>query len=253
MNLPVRALALRRTWSLFLGLVLVGWSMTAHAQPAQPPRDQAPAKSAPAEVERVTIVGRVTMADTGAPVRRARVWVELRGVTTGDAITDEHGRYILQGLPHERCRVVASKAPFVTMRHGQRYPNGPDTEVDLTSVSTASRVDIALWRGGVIAGRLYDDLGEPVAETQVAALRVRMNAGTRRLESTGRVVTTDDFGQYRLAGLPTGTYRAVALEFLEEGAEEDPEMLASLRERALKFDLGKGESLKLSLPLTRVK
>ena len=53
--------------------------------------------------------------------------------------------------------------------------------------------------------------------------------------------------------LPPGTYRALAIEFLEEGAEQDPEVLSSLRDRALKFDLGKGESLNLSLPLTRVK
>jgi hypothetical protein len=200
--IPGRQLAL-----LVAGLAVVGSFAPANAQTAQPPRPQSQAtKVAPAEDERVTIVGRVTMADTGAPVRRARVWAEIAGASMGSVLTDGQGRYLLKGLPHERCRVVASKAPFVTMRHGQRYPNGPDTEVDLTSVSTASRVDIALWRGGVIAGRLYDDLGEPVAETQVAALRVRMNAGTRRLESTGRVVTTDDLGQYRLAGLPTGTY-----------------------------------------------
>lgn len=327
-----RVVPVPRTWPLVVSLILVGCPITAHAQTTQPPLEQSQAtKTTSAEDETVTIVGRVTMADTGAPVRR------------------------------ERCQVVASKAPFVTMRHGQRYPNGPATDVDLTSASSASRMDIALWRGGVIAGRVYDDLGEPAAYTQVVALRVRVRGGQRTFVPTGRAGTADDLGRYRLAGLPTGSYivatvpardgyrlapsyypgtqnaaaatrvpvtaggersgvdfelgfaptarvrgavldsqgrqvsecvvvvfsddasrwgassrfvetasldqggsfcvrnlppgthRAVALEFLEEGAEEDPELLTALRADALKFDLRKGESLKLSLPLTRVK
>jgi hypothetical protein len=186
---------------------MAAWTRPAQAQTTQPPRAQAPAtKAAPADAETVTIVGRVTMTDTGAPVRRARVWVDLRGNTLGNVLTDEHGRYILKDLPHGRYRVSASKAPFVTMKHGQRFPNGPDTEVDLTSETGASRVDIALWRGGVISGRLYDDLGEPMAYAEVVALRTRVSGGQRKLESTGRGATTDDLGQYRLAGLPSGSY-----------------------------------------------
>ena len=146
------------------------------------------------------------MADTGTPVRRARVWAETPRTKMGEVLTDSQGRYVLKELPHERYRVSASKAPFVTMKYGQRYPNGPDTEVDLTSASSARRVDIALWLGGVIAGRLYDDLGEPAAFTQVVALRVRVRGGQRTFVPTGRAGTADDLGQYRLAGLPTGSY-----------------------------------------------
>ena len=199
---------LNQSFALVIVLAALAGSLApARAQLAQAPRAQAPAtKAAPAESDTVTIVGRVTMADSGAPVRRARVWVDLRGDTFGNALTDDQGRYILKELPRGRYRVSASKAPFVTMKHGQRFPNGPDTEVDLTSDSGASRVDIALWRGGVIAGRLYDDLGEPMAYAEVVALRTRAGGGQRKLESTGRGATTDDLGQYRLAGLPTGSY-----------------------------------------------
>jgi protocatechuate 3,4-dioxygenase beta subunit len=51
-----------------------------------------------------------------------------------------------------------------------------------------------------------DEFGDPVADTQVSAMRSTWSNGKRRLQSTGRTATTNDLGQYRIYGLPPGDY-----------------------------------------------
>ena len=107
-------------------------------------------------------------------------------------------------------------------------------------------------RATAVAGSVVDNHNAPVATFVVMVF----SDDATKWGPTSRFVATsapDQRGRFRVPNLPPGTYRAVALEFLEEGAEQDPEVLTALRDRAVKFDLGKGESLKLSLPLTRVK
>ena len=56
---------------------------------------------------------------------------------------------------------------------------------------------------------MVDDGGEPVAGTQVTAMRFQFMSGTRRLVpagSEGRSDRTDDQGGFRLYGLPPGDY-----------------------------------------------
>jgi hypothetical protein len=195
------------TAAMFTVAALAGLgAVSAAAQPAPEPSGQrAPARTDAAREQTGTIRGRITAADTGAPVRRARVSATAPGASLF-AVTDEEGRYTFAGLAPRRYRVSASRAPFVTMSFGQRHPNGPAKEVDLVSSQSADRIDIALRRGGVIAGRVTDDLGEPAAYIRISAMRPRYSEGRRGLGPTGRIVTTDDLGQFRLAGLPPGTY-----------------------------------------------
>ena len=47
--------------------------------------------------------------------------------------------------------------------------------------------------------------------------------------------------------VPAGTYRAVALDYLEEGRHEDAGLLAELRDAASSFTLGEGEARTLTL------
>jgi hypothetical protein len=63
-----------------------------------------------------------------------------------------------------------------------------------------------------------------------------------------RTVQTGDDGRFRIRGLaPAERYLAVALDYLEEGEGEDPELLERLRERAASFSLSEGESRTLEL------
>ena len=66
-----------------------------------------------------------------------------------------------------------------------------------------------LLRGAVIAVRLVDHLGDPVAGYRVLAYRPG-SGGARELTSLANVHTTDDRGDIRLSGLPPGEYHVAA-------------------------------------------
>lgn len=68
-----------------------------------------------------------------------------------------------------------------------------------------------------------------------------------------RVIPTDDRGRFQIAGLPPGErYLALAVDYLEDGEEQDPQFLDQLRSRATSFSLRDGERRSLQLdPVTR--
>jgi hypothetical protein len=57
----------------------------------------------------------------------------------------------------------------------------------------------------------------------------------------------DDRGAFRITGLPPGDYLAAAVEFLEDGDTQDPEILERLRSRAARFALAEGERRTIEL------
>jgi carboxypeptidase family protein len=68
------------------------------------------------------------------------------------------------------------------------------------------KADFALPRGSVLAGRIVDEFGEPVAEAEVSAMRLQFTNGKRRLTPSGRTASSNDLGQFRIYGLPPGEY-----------------------------------------------
>ena len=57
---------------------------------------------------------------------------------------------------------------------------------------------------GVIAGRVLDEEGEPVANANVQVLRQQYMQGRKQMSRTGGGIT-NDLGEYRIFGLPPGT------------------------------------------------
>jgi protocatechuate 3,4-dioxygenase beta subunit len=163
---------------------------------------------APREVKTGTgrIRGRIVTTDTGGPVRRAQVRLSGPEVGVRTATTDVDGRYEFRDLPAGRFTISATKAGYVTLQYGQTRPFEAGRTIDLTEGQSLDRADIAMPRGSVIAGRIVDEFGEPVPDAAVQALRSTWSNGRRRLQPTGRTVTTNDIGQYRLYGLPPGEY-----------------------------------------------
>jgi len=63
-----------------------------------------------------------------------------------------------------------------------------------------------------------------------------------------RVARTSDRGAFRISALPPNEeYRAIAVDYLEDGEETDPELLSRLRDRATRFSLREGERQILDL------
>ncbi len=184
---------------------------------APPPASAAPSNSPG------TVHGRVLAADTGAPLRGARV--ELRGSGSAvtpplnrTAVTDRQGQYRFDDVPPGRYAISASRPGLVSMRAGQKHPLARSELWTVTS-STTDRLDFVLPRGSVIAGRLTDTNGEPLPGIRMTTLKVAYSPNGERLFPFSPLqVTTDDRGAFRVAGLGPGTYVLVARgESVESG------------------------------------
>lgn len=166
-----------------------------------PPRD--PTK----KVGDARVRGRVVTADTGQPLRRALVRAnapDIREMFT--TFTDADGVFEFKELPAGRYTVSASKGAYATLAFGQTRPFESGRSIELKDNQTVDRIDIRLPRGGVVTGTVVDELGEPLADAMVAAMRYQFIQGRRQLVPAGRSVATNDIGAFRLFGLTPGTY-----------------------------------------------
>src|SRR5687768_17577104 len=152
------------------------------------------------------IKGRLVTADTGTPVRRAQVRLSGPDIMPKSAATDQEGRFEFKDLPAGAFSVSASKSGFVTVNYGQKRPFEPGKPIEIVDGQVVENADITMPRGSVISGRIMDEFGDPIADTQVSAMRSTWVNGRRRLQSAGRTATTNDLGQYRIYGLPPGDY-----------------------------------------------
>jgi hypothetical protein len=171
-----------------------------------PPRDRGTQPTGTARAR-----GRVTSAETGAPLRRAQVAIQmpeqgLRRATT----TDGEGRYEFTELPAGRFTLSATKAGFVALQYGQRRPTETGTPVVLADGATAEGLDMAMPRGSVIAGRLTDEFGEPIAGAQVQTQRYQYQPDGQRRLMPSAFAQSDDLGHFRLYGLMPGEYLVTA-------------------------------------------
>lgn len=100
-----------------------------------------------------------------------------------------------------------------------------------------------------VAGQLVDDSGAPVVDGTVL---VFADDATKWWEDSRwvRAVRPDQQGRYEIRGLPPGDYRAVALNYVEDGVWSDPEYLESVRRYAQKLSLEEGATASPALKLT---
>jgi hypothetical protein len=99
-----------------------------------------------------------------------------------------------------------------------------------------------------IAGQLMDDRGRPLRDATV----VLFPDDAEKWFETSRTIQAvrpDQQGRWQVKGLPAGDYLATALDYVEDGAWNDPEYLESLRRDAAKVALADGGSETVALKL----
>jgi protocatechuate 3,4-dioxygenase beta subunit len=181
-------------------------TQTQPARPGTPARDTRPAATGTAVIR-----GRVFAADTGRPLRRARITVsgpEL-GTEPRQTSTNLEGRYELRDLPAGRFTLTVARAGYLQLRYGQRRPLEQAKPLQVLDKQLLDNIDFSLPRMSVITGRVIDEANEPVAGAQVMAMRSTYFEGRRRLVPAGGNPgggMTDDAGQFRVLNLPPGTY-----------------------------------------------
>src|SRR6266849_10000739 len=146
------------------------------------------------------ITGRVV--SEGQPVPGATVFVVAIGSTNGQRTgTDNDGNFNAEGLDAGAYRVSASSPGYVS-EVSPADPNNP-----ATYYRPGDSVTLTLIKGGVIAGFVTNNSGEPLVSAPVHAFRIRDAEGKpiqSGVQTRDRV--TDDRGYYRLYGLQAGSY-----------------------------------------------
>ena len=156
----------------------------------------------------------------GTPVAGASVQAYgSDGRTTTGVESDARGRYAIERLEAGDYRVRAFKRGFMGGRSGQAQSaidfllsdsEPADAMVALRSGQAADGVDVTMVRGSAITGTILDEFGEPMQGVVVNAFELRVMGGRMRAlavaAARGVPGRTDDRGQYRLFGLPAGTY-----------------------------------------------
>jgi protocatechuate 3,4-dioxygenase beta subunit len=194
-----------------LGIVLALLAGPAAAAAGQAPGR--PGKAQEAGESPGVIRGIVTDAATGKPLRRARIRVfpdapDFR-VRQLVANTNSRGQFEVKEVPPGSYLVAGARAGYLDMQYGQRRAQERGVAVEVRGGQTVERIDLALPRGGILAGRVTDDLGEAYPGVRVDALGTRYDRGKRQPFPAG-TATTDDLGQFRLSGLQPGSYYVAA-------------------------------------------
>jgi protocatechuate 3,4-dioxygenase beta subunit len=194
-----------RGW--FRGLVLaltLAFASAGAAQPARDPANKTPERS---QAGTAAIRGRVVSLDSGQPLRRVQIFISgSRARLARAALTDADGRYEFKNLPADRYLVSAQKSGYVTLAYGQRGPRDSGRPLAVADGERVEKIDFQMPRGGVITGRVVDELGEPLADVSISVLAYMWTGSGRRLMPLPHHASTNDLGQYRLYGMPPGDY-----------------------------------------------
>ena len=125
-----------------------------------------------------------------------------------------------------------------------------DKVIELRSGEHLANVEILITnRVTDVSGHVTDATGAPLGDATVLVFPANADAWFEHARSI-RLTRPDQQGRWQVKGLPAGDYLAVALEYIENIAWQDPEYLESLRRYAEKFTLPEGGSHTLPLKLT---
>jgi hypothetical protein len=151
-----------------------------------------------------TISGRVTDADTGAPLQASVTITGLADEFVIGPVTDANGNYSWPSLAPGTYFVTAAKTGYLTETYGStcyrswcRASNGTPIVIG-NAGQVVGGIDIALGRGGSIAGSVS-------AAISIAASGVSVRAYTTAGEYVSTTLT-DSAGHYELGSLRAGSY-----------------------------------------------
>jgi len=170
--------------------------------------------------ETYTLRGKVVSSVDGTPVRGALV--QLNGPAHGSSLSGNDGSFAFSKLPAGEFVVSARKQGYFATELGE--PLGAVVERVRLDAGTRE-LSLPLIPEGVIHGRILDELGEPIEGLYVQA-RPRFGRNSEMNRSADRAATTNEAGEYRIAGLTAGSY--YLLETVKSGRGNEA-MLTAVR------------------------
>jgi protocatechuate 3,4-dioxygenase beta subunit len=165
--------------------------------------------SAPAKPPSNAVIDGTVVKDAGSePVKKAVI--ELIGeIAPGEAggnytaVTAADGRFHIEGILPGRYLLFVERTGF--LEASAHHTRGEGRVLTLTAGQELKDLEIRLQAAAVVQGRVVDEDGDPLPNTQVTVLRQSFASGHGRWEQVGGE-RTNDLGEYRIASLPSGNY-----------------------------------------------
>ena len=151
-------------------------------------------------------------------------------------LTGLHGRQVLTGIGGRDWRVKAVSVA------GSDFTDVP---IDFSN-GDVTGIEIVLSKGHTeVTGRVTDIRGVVAGDTTVVIFPADPEKWTKR----GRIVAArpDQQGRFHVEELRAGRYLAIAVDYLEEGDEENPDLLKEWARIATSFTLADGEKRNVDL------
>ena len=168
-------------------------------------------QATPQTVSRGTVQGTIVRAGSAEPLQDVRVTLQqeavgltnlppgavLRSSAARTVVSDRAGHFVIND-------VDAGEYTISLLRDGYSGSTSNASRFTVTGNET-TEVRLSMVQGGVISGRVLDSSGQLMANATVQALSRVFENGVSSLRTVASR-TTDDRGEYRLFGVPAGTY-----------------------------------------------
>lgn len=165
--------------------------------------------SSSAAPARATVSGLVTKDPGSEPVKKAIIELIAESQSDGGnytALTGPDGSFRIENIAPGHYHMFVERSGFQEV---DKHRHRTDGRV-LTLVAGQEMKDLVihLQAAAVLVGRVTDEDGDPMPESQVAVFRRIFVAGRSHWEQAG-AERTNDLGEYRIAGLAAGSYFVV--------------------------------------------
>lgn len=170
------------------------------ALPAQTPPSSAQTPSGS------TLSGVVTKDPGSEPLKKALIELITESQSDGGnytALTAGDGSFRIENISPGRYRLFVERTGYQEIDKHHRRAEG--RVLTLAAGQELKDLVIRLQAAAVVEGRVTDEDGDPMPESQVAVLRQSFVAGHARWEQAG-AERTNDLGEYRIASLAAGSY-----------------------------------------------
>jgi protocatechuate 3,4-dioxygenase beta subunit len=155
---------------------------------------------------RALLEGIVTKEPGGEPVKKALIELIAENQAEGGdytAVSGADGAFHIEGIVPGRYRLFTERTGFLEV--DKHHARSDSRILTLAAGQELKDVRIRLQAAAVVRGRVTDEDGEPMPNAQVAVLRQTFVSGRNHFEQAG-AERTNDLGEYRIAGLASGTY-----------------------------------------------
>lgn len=208
-----------------------------------------------------TATGRLTFEGGAKPASLTGIRITaMAGETEGPVMVGTSGNtakadgsFELKGLAGHRL-IRATNLPQGWMLKSVRLnaTDITDTGADFKSGEQVSNLEIVATKTTEITGGVTMSNGTPLKDYTVVVFSDDPDHWTLPMTRWVTGARPDQDGRFKIRNMPAGSYYAIAVDYVEQGAWGDPDVLERLKTRARRFTLAEGQTETLDLKVADI-